>query len=143
MKKKIASKSKGKIKVELSKTQLRKLFQMIVLFEIVKDNEGKDESNSVFYNNFKKFFTDAEIELLISNSYELLENYVNTEDVEEIDNLLQEERVAMVNIIQEQAKKGQEVSLDDLYNRITQHMSDEDMGAGYLQIFGNLKRYDD
>ena len=143
MKKKIASKSKGKIKVELSKTQLRKLFQMIVLFEIVKDNEGKDESNSVFYNNFKKFFTDAEIELLISNSYELLENYVNTEDVEEIDNLLQEERVAMVNIIQEQAKKGQEVSLDDLYNRITQHMSDEDMGPGYLQIFVNLKRYDD
>jgi len=130
-----------KIKFEFSQKELRLLFQAVVLNEILRESvsvEGDFQESSI-YMLLKKHFTKEECAKFSEKAYDLIDEYVDWEDMEEIALLSTEEKKAVMNALKNTGRQGINLHTKDLFGQIEEQLDK----SGIIQLSFDTKKQDD
>lgn len=134
-------KKKTKITLEFSKRQLKKLFEMVMLYEVLEEilSEEPSEKVSKICEMIQPYFSDKEVENILHEAYQRLDEYVEWEDMQEFDELIEKEKDVVMNVLKEVDKLGITLGADDIFQRVNQKLGQE----GLARVLIDKKQYND
>lgn len=131
----------SKIKIELTQKELQHLFKLVILNKIILESleNSKDSENSSLYQRLKAYFSTKKEAAISKEVSQVLEEYVNYEDAQEVDMILEEEKETVLKVLKETEKKGINLNVEDLFNQVNQKLNE----SGIIRIPLSKKKQND
>lgn len=110
-----------KIKIELNKKQLQELLEMVFLYEAMR-GEMEEDGNSTITPLLKSYSSDQTRKNAMKKADALLDEYLEWTNLQEIDDLLDEQKETMLKIMEEFQRKGASFKSDDLISQLNEKL---------------------
>lgn len=129
------------VRLELTRRDLKRLLEIIILHEVLQNSLGnqKSKQDTGLTKMVKSYFSGEEEKAAKAKADDLLEEYLNWEDSEELSYILEREKDAFLTVLQENQNQGLSLSVDDIFKRVNQMMQQD----GVIRLVIHRKKHDD